>query len=392
MTFATRIATAGGPSVTVISETSAITDWVGRYLGLWWTAESVDPGTAGGPVIRADVDEQQHAALRGRVLAGRPEEVAYAAAPMLVIRSGSGLVTATQSQDRVSYEWAPDATRMRIVGTDETAVATATARLAREVVRGRLLADGWQILHASAVTRPADGATLLTLGDKGAGKTTTGFLLARTGRLQLLANDRVFARFDGEAIRVLPWPSAAAIGFGLLDALGWYEPVRARVRAGERMHPTQKQQVTDALRAGDRTPLWKASGVEMKPQFFPDQLETWLGLSLATEGHAVGILFPEINAKAVPELTDAARGVADADFFGAATEDRYPDVFGLLPAEASTAELAGHLGRLPHQAFTMNHDPDASTAVLLEAVERARSTGPYPYSAPWFREEQGPRQ
>ncbi|MEU5821523.1 hypothetical protein [Streptomyces sp. NPDC047803] len=174
MTFATRITTADGPSVTVISETSAITDWVSRYLGLWWTAENVDPGTANGPVIRADVDEQQHSALERRVLAGQPEEIAYAAAPMLVSRGESGLVTATQPQDRLSYEWAPDATRMRIVGTDETSVATATARLAREVVRGRLLADGWQILHASAVVRPADGATLLALGNKGAGRRPPG--------------------------------------------------------------------------------------------------------------------------------------------------------------------------------------------------------------------------
>ncbi|MFD7432593.1 hypothetical protein ACFV6Z_36825 [Streptomyces sp. NPDC059818] len=370
MTFATRVTTADNQSVAVISQASAITDWVSRYLGLWWTAVDVDPGTATGPVIRADVDEEQHAALGARVLAGRPEEVTYATAPMLVSRDETGLVTATQPDDGLSCAWDPAADRMRIVGVDETAVATATARLAREVVRGRLLTDGWQILHASAVTRPTDGATLLTLGDKGAGKTTTGFLLARTG-LHLLANDRVFARFDGGSIRVLPWPSAAAIGFGLLDALGWYEPVRARVRAGERMHPTQKQQVTDALLAGDRTPLWKTSGAEMKPQFFPDQLETWLGLTLATEGRVVGILFPEIVPGAAPALTTAARGVSDADFFGSATEDRYPDVFGLLPAETSTKDLAGRLARLPQQALTMNHDPEASTAVLLEATRPA---------------------
>lgn len=368
MTFATRITTAEHQSVTVISHTSAITDWVSRYMGQWWTASDVDPGTVIGPVIHADVDEEQHAALGARVLAGRPEEVTYATAPMLVIRDGTGLVTATQPDDGLSYARDPGADRMRIVGADETAVATGTARLAREVVRGQLLADGWQILHASAVTRPTDGATLLALGNKGAGKTTTGFLLARTGP-HLLANDRVFARFDGEVVRVLPWPSAAAIGFGLLDALGWYEPVRARVRAGEQMHRTQKQKVTDALLAGDRTPLWKTSGAEMKPQFFPDQLESWLGLTLATEGHVVGILFPEIVPGAAPALNTAARGVTDADFFGSATEDRYPDVFGLLPAETSTKALAGHLAQLPHQALTMNHDPEASTAVLLDAVD-----------------------
>ncbi|MGN5633415.1 hypothetical protein [Streptomyces sp. AC154] len=379
MTFATRITTADDQSVTVISQTSAVTDWVSRYLGLWWTAVDIDPGTATGPVIRADVDEEQHAELGARVLARGPEEVTYATAPMLVTRDATGLVTATQPDDGLSYAWDPAVGRMRIVGVEETAVATATARLARELVRGQLLTDGWQILHASAVTRPTDGATLLTLGNKGAGKTTTGFLLARTG-LRLLANDRVFARFEGDVIRVLPWPSAAAIGFGLLDALGWYELVRACVRAGERMHPTQNQAVTDALLAGDRTPLWKRSGVEMKPQFFPDQLETWLGLTLATEGHAVGILLPEFAPDAAPALTAAARGVTDADFFSSATEDRYPDVFGLLPPEASARDLVGHLTQLPHQALTMNHDPGASTAVLLEATEsiakRAWSTGP----------------
>ncbi|WP_240799291.1 hypothetical protein [Streptomyces sp. A0958] len=267
MTFATRITTADHQSVTVISHTSAITDWVSRYLGLWWTASDVDPDrTATGPMIRADVDVEQHGALGARVLAGRPEEVTYATTPMLVIRDATGLVTATQPDDGLSYAWDRAGGRMRIVGTDETAIATATARLAREVVRGQLLSAGWQILHASAVTRPTDGATLLTLGNKGAGRTTTGFLLARTGDLQLLANDRAFARFDGEVIRVLPWPSAGAIGFGLLDALGWYEPVRARVRAGEQMHPTQKQKVTDALVAGDRTPLWKTSPPRTGPR------------------------------------------------------------------------------------------------------------------------------
>lgn len=176
----------------------------------------------------------------------RTEEVTYATASMLVIRDATGLVTATQPDERLSCTWDPAAGRMHIVGTDETAVATATARLAREVVRGQLLTDGWQILHASAVTRPTDGATLLTLGNKGAGKTTTGFLLARTG-LHLLANDRVLARFDGEVIRVLPWPSAAAIGFGL--------PRRPRlVRTRTRPRAGRREGASHAEAKGDRRP------------------------------------------------------------------------------------------------------------------------------------------
>ncbi|WP_329212428.1 hypothetical protein [Streptomyces sp. NBC_01708] len=368
MTHATRITTADGQAVTVISRSRAITDWSARYLGLWWTAAASNPDDATGPAIHADVDQDQQAALTARVAAGSPQEVTYATAPMLLTRDETGKVTATQEDEGLAYEWDPVTRVLRIVGTDETAVATATARLAREVVRGQLLADGWQILHASAVTRPTDGATLLTLGNKGAGKTTSGFLLARTG-LHLLANDRVFARSDGDTIRVLPWPSAAAIGFGLLDALDWFEPVRTRLAAGEQMHPTQKQKVTDALLAGDRTPLWKAAGTEMKPQFFPDQLHSWLGLTLATEGHAAGVLFPQIVPDADPELIPGSRGVSADDFFTASTEDRYPDVFGLLPAETPSKDLADRLAQLPHQALTMSHDIEASTAALVKAAE-----------------------
>jgi len=330
MTYATRITTGLKQSVTVISHNPAITVWTARYLGSWWTAADVAPDIAAGPQVWANVDVEQHSALTNRVTTGQPEEVTYATAPMLVTRDKTGLITATQPDDNLSYAWDPAASLLQIIGNDETAVATATARLAREVVRGQLLTDGWQILHASAVTRPTDGATILTLGNKGAGKTTAGFLLSRTG-LHLLANDRVFARVDGDTIRVLPWPSAAAIGFGVLGALGWYEPVRARLVAGELMHPTQKQQVTDALLAGDRTPLWKKPGVEMKPQFLPDQLQTWLGLTLATEGHVAGLLFPTIAPDAEPALTTGTRGLTGDDFFSAATEDRYPDIFGLLP-------------------------------------------------------------
>jgi ADP-ribose pyrophosphatase YjhB (NUDIX family) len=47
----------------------------------------------------------------------------------------------------------------------------------------------------------------------------------------------------------------------------------------------------------------------------------------------------------------------------------YPDVFGLLPSEASTEQLADCLAQLPHQALLMNFDPEASTTELVKATE-----------------------
>ncbi|GGX36426.1 hypothetical protein [Streptomyces chryseus] len=366
---ATSVTTADGQAVTVTSRSTTITDWAARYLGSWWTAAATDAADVTGAVVCADVDAGEVAALSAIVTAGEPVEVTYANDRMLHTTDQSGRVTAVQPDAGLAYRWEPAARRLRIVGGDETAVAAAAARLAREVIRGQLLADGWEILHASAVTRP-DGATLLSLGDKGAGKTTVGFLLARAG-WRLLANDRVFVRCeDGGTVRVLPWPSAAAIGLGLLDAMGWYEPVRERVLSGGQLHPTQHQRVTDALVAGDREPLWKRSGKELKPQFFPDQLHTWLGLTLATEGRAAGLLFPQITAGAEPAPSNERRTIGEGDFFNASTEDRYPDVFGLLPLTGPSAVLADQLAGLPHQALVLGHDTVANTDLLVEVAER----------------------
>jgi hypothetical protein len=364
---ATRISTADGQAVTVTSRTPAVTDWAARYFGSWWNAAPADAALpAAGPTVSADIDPDEVAQLTAHVDQQQPAEIEYAGSTMLHTRAPDGTVTAVQPGDGLAYRWDPADRRLRIAGTEATPVATAASRLARELVRGMLLAEGWQILHASAVTRP-DGATLLTLGGKGAGKTTTAFLMARSG-WRLLANDRVFARVEDGRVRVLPWPSAAAFGLGLLGALDLIEPVAERLRDGQLMHPTQHPRVTAALLEGRREPLWKPNGKEMKPQFFPDQLDSWLGMTLATEGDAVGLLFPRIRPDAEPGLTDEARPLSETDFFTAGTEDRYPDVFGLLPLTGHDPALTDRLTHLRHQAVTLTHDTNASATVLEKAA------------------------
>ncbi|WP_343067072.1 hypothetical protein [Streptomyces rectiverticillatus] len=359
---ATRIATAT-QAVTVTSNTPVVTDWALRYFGPWWNATSTTADD--GPQVIADVSPDRVTEIAQRVADHAHEETVYANTSMLFDRDDDGTVLASQPDDKLAYRAEPGGP-LHVYGCEDVPVALAAARLAREVLRGQLVADGWSILHASAVVR--DGQTVLTLGDKGAGKTTVGLLLARAG-WQLLANDRVFIRREDDRLRVLPWPSAAAIGLGLLDALGWYDQVRDRVQHGEQLHPTQHQKVTDALHSGSRTPLWKDSGKELKPQFFPDQLHTWLGLTLATEGHATRVLFPRITPGAEPALLDEDRVVAAGDFFTAGTEDRYPDIFGLLPADLPGAEpLLELLGEIPRHAPVLGHDVKANTDFLTQVT------------------------
>jgi hypothetical protein len=364
--------TADTASVTVASKWEEVADWSRRYFGPWWnattTVEAVSDGSIAenrGGLVLADTDPGRVEDVRTLITDYGFEETDYANARTLVSRQ-DGITYALQPDEHLAYQ--ADRGRLVIVGEHPQPVAVAAARLGRELVRAQLLADGWTVLHASAAVK--DGRTVLTLGGKGAGKTTTALLLARQG-WGLLANDRVFARAEQDGtVRVLPWPSAAAIGLGLLDATGLYDQVRDKVLAGGLLHPTQHPSVTEALREGRRKPLWKDTGKELKPQFFPDQLSTWLGLTLATEATAAALLFPTVKPDASPALLDDGRALTEADVFTRTTEDRYPDIFHLAPAATpAAATLVDHLGRLPHRSLTLSHDTEANAALLAKTAD-----------------------
>ncbi|GAB2858314.1 hypothetical protein GCM10022221_67270 [Actinocorallia aurea] len=357
---------AGGRSVTVSSATSGVADWSIRYFGDWWSATSSDRPVE--LLVSANVSPFDAPGQVEFVHMLATDSVEYAGEPMEYVRDEEGVVRAAQGL--TSYRYTPGRS-LQIVGAQETEVAAAAARLAREMLRGRLLGDGWLILHASAAVGP-DGQTVLALGDKGAGKTTTAFSLAQCPGWSLLANDRVFVRPDNDGgVEVLPWPSAAAIGFGLLEASNWYESVASRVRRGEQMHPTQKQAVTDALIAGDRTPLRKPNGHELKPQFWPDQLRDWLGLPLATRGTATNVLFPTVRPNSHPGTLSGVRDVGASDMFTAEQDDRYPDVFGICPDSlASCDEVLKRLNMLEKASVLLGHDVRANRAFLTDLIER----------------------
>ncbi|MFI5986861.1 hypothetical protein ACIBEA_39115 [Streptomyces sp. NPDC051555] len=367
---ATRI-TADQASVHVLSNDPAVTSWSTRYFGPWWTAADTDPTTlCAGTVIAANVDLDAYQRLEDHVRNHPHTSSQYAKADTLIATADDGTITAVSPTEQLAYLSDPSTGRVKVAGPDALQVSLATARIARDAVRGQLLRAGWTVLHASAVVR--DGQTLLSFGDKGSGKTTTALILAAREGWELLANDRVFARADAAGnVRILPWPSAAAIGLGLLSSLGLYEKVSAHLAAGEALHPTQDDRVTAALHDGDLTPLWDR-GRELKAQVFPDQFAAWFDLTLATEGAATALLFPQIVAGTEPTAHRTSRTLEGADFMQGATEDRYPDILGLAhgvtiggttTARDSVQEL---LGQLPHHGFTLSHDPAQSAAFLAK--------------------------
>ncbi|WP_328427945.1 hypothetical protein [Streptomyces sp. NBC_00443] len=358
---AVRLESAGA-SVTVVSSERAVTDWSARYFGPWWKAAEVpSESVCTGAVVTAAVDTSQYDDVSFAVTQAPHTSTEYARAQLLLARDVSaGTVRATSPKQALAYRSEPGAGRLDVFGCQTEDVATATARLAREMMRGQLLRDGWAVLHASAVV-DENGRTVLTLGSKGAGKTTTALALAAGGGYGLLANDRVFVRpNDRGGVDVLPWPSAAALGLGLLKALGWFAEVRERLEAGESLHPTQDGRVTEAIRTGDSTPMWDG-GKELKAQVFPDQFPEWFGVPLATEGEAAALVFPRIDREAVPAVEERDRSLSDRDFMSGATEDRYPDVFGLLGMDGGGAvgarrEVARLLAELPHHSVVLGHD------------------------------------
>lgn len=367
---AVRLETAGA-SVTVVSAVKDVTDWSGRYLGPWWNAAEVEPeGICAGPLLTATVDPDAYDAAAFEVTQAPHTSTTYAREQMLVSGEvSSGVIRGVTSGSALAYRSDPGSGSLEIIGCRTEDVATATARLAREMVRGVLLRDGWSILHASAVVH--EGRVILTLGEKGAGKTTTALALANWHRLGLLANDRVFVRANEHGgVDVLPWPSAAAVGLGLLDALAWFDVARHRLERGESLHPTQDDRVTKALRTGRRTPLWEG-GKELKAQVWPDQFSQWFGLPLATSGQAAALVFPRVDAEADPAVEDRVRALEDTDFMSGATEDRYPDVFALARVDGggepgARGEVAWRLSAMPHHSVVLGHDVSANADFLAK--------------------------
>ncbi len=90
-----------------------------------------------------------------------------------------------------------------------------------------------------------------------------------------------------------------------------------------------------------------------------------------------GLLFPKISPEATAALAEEDHVPSEADVFPAGREDRYPDVFGLLPATGApgAAALAERLTGLPRVSVVLGHDAEASGALLAKVADELTVTG-----------------
>ncbi len=358
---------AGPATVDVTADDDAVTNWITQYFGSWWTVQPAahqSVAELSRPVLHCRIRPDSYTATQDNVGSRRHRVVEFARKPLQVIDDADGAVCAVDPAERVAYHADVDHTHITLIAAESLGLCLAAARITRELIRVQLEADGWAILHASAAVR--DGNAVLALGSKRAGKTTSALLLATHGH-QLLANDRVFLHPATRAL--LPWPAAAALGLGLLHAHGLLEGVRARLAAGQQLHPTVDPAVTAAILEGHTTPLRDQHGRELKPQFFPHQLVDWLGLRLARSAVATTLLFPHVDPDSEPGVDPEPRFLTSADFFDPDNDDRYPDFLRLARITpehrnqiwTQTCETSA---TLPHHSVVLNHDTAQSGQLL----------------------------
>lgn len=87
-------------------------------------------------------------------------------------------------------------------------------RLIRELLLEKNMEEGFVPVHASGIE--IEGNAVLFIGNKGSGKTTSMFSCATNDKCNVISNDMVFVRVEGDEIYVKGWPWCVTIGNELM--------------------------------------------------------------------------------------------------------------------------------------------------------------------------------
>ncbi|QGZ64593.1 phosphoenolpyruvate carboxykinase (ATP) [Paraburkholderia acidisoli] len=114
-------------------------------------------------------------------------------------------------------------------------------------------AAGTVLLHASAVN--SQSGTLLILGEKHAGKTTTLLHLVFQGRFELLSGDKVLLRERDGGLWVRGWPDYPHVGMGTLRSIpGLSDRLGVRDDGGAERKADSYKELIDPVRYREAVP------------------------------------------------------------------------------------------------------------------------------------------
>lgn len=235
--------------------------------------------------------------------------------------------------------------------------------LARSFFGARLLADGWVLLHASAVrvTAPAGDRAVLVLAGSRGGKSTLAYRACRELGAALMADDLALARAHPDGVEVTGWPTRAGVPVevldpGLLDSIPGnlisHSTAAGRPRSRLILRPPEYEQFLGIGRAGPAllggviclspAPRGPAAASGMPPGQVGQELAAAARIPVQRAAMTDLLGLTGVPAAPVPDPDAGGRGPLPADGVPAVAV-RIPDM-SLLPG-LPVWDLIG--GRIP---------------------------------------------
>jgi hypothetical protein len=286
-----------------------------------------------------------------------------------------GCLTLYEDKFELFFIVRQDRRQVRLLARHGPAYRTPLMRVLREYAMNHFMQTGGVFLHASAVS--LDGQGLLTVGTKGAGKTSLMTHFLRNCSARYIANDRVYLHPDSVPLAMQGMPTIATLRSGMIPLFP---------RLGEQVaasHYHHHLTLDECSRREQCLKPWDNG----KYGLTPAQLMRLHGSGATAQAQPRAMLFPRVvkgvsasqdALRAIPlKAEEVARRIPDA-LFGARTLRNRADVFSLRgPGLPEQEVLLGRASRIAHElpCFEVRlserayRDPAASDRLLRDVLQ-----------------------
>ena len=356
----------GPTAITLRSDDRAALDWLAEFLGPWFT-----PSTRSADwQVTLSSAAQRYDAIAARRPADAAPRACFALDQQLVALPAwpeSGAIAIADPERSCFLVVEPF--RVGLFGDVATRRWRFTLQwVCHEIAATRLRRTALD-LHAAAVE--SDGAAILIVGPKGAGKTTLAFQLLRSGRCRWITNDRAFAGRSASGCDVRGMPTPVKI---LAPTLRRFPELRRGLRPLERPYLHQLGEILGA----DRDETDRPAEVEFA--LSPAQVAHQLHVQAIDAAPLGAIVFPEIRADvagyALERLDPPVVGAKLwRNLYGTASARSEPTLFEEIEGglRAPQRELAdGLAGSVPGYRIVLGRAADDAPDLIARVLETVR--------------------